>query len=136
MSEVGPEGRSYLPIERLDLERLLAIAEADLDSFFRSHPIWAHRYGSRLLAVALCQGAALHYIDGATGVNDFDLYTFFKSNPEKGWYAKRLKAYDFGDAKFGQSVDKPRYIGRRVDCMGRSISVRDGEDTIAASGAT
>lgn len=34
MSAVGPEGRSYRPIERRHLERLLEIARADRDQFF------------------------------------------------------------------------------------------------------
>jgi hypothetical protein len=30
-------------------------------------------YADRLFAVALCQGAALHYIDGKNGVKDLDV---------------------------------------------------------------
>ena len=132
MSTIGAEGRSFLPLAHEDLERLAEIAHQDLEDFFRRHPQWAEFYGDRVLGVALCQGAAQHHVDGTTGINDFDLYTFFRKNPRKNWYARRLKAYDYGDAKFGQSVDCPEFIGRRVDCMGRAIEADEGEEVVAA----
>jgi hypothetical protein len=115
-----------------DLERLAKIARQDRETFFQSSPGWAESYAERALCVALCQGAALHYLDGTTGINDFDVYTFYRSHPQKRWYAKRIKSYDFGDAKFGQSVDRPDFVGRRVDCLGRAIDVQEGEDVITA----
>jgi hypothetical protein len=39
-------------------------------------------YDKRVIAVALCQGAALHYVDGKTGVKDFDVFTFYAAHPE------------------------------------------------------
>jgi hypothetical protein len=47
-----------------------------------------------VLCIALCQGAANHFLDGKTGINDFDVYTFYRQNPQKPWYAKRIKNYD------------------------------------------
>ena len=132
MSKVGKEGRSYLSLAPEDLERLAEIAIRDREDFFRRHPEWAVAYADRVLGVALCQGAAQHYIDGKTGINDFDIYTFYRKNPRKRWYAKRLKAYDYGDDKFGQSLDQPDWVGRRVDCMARAIEANEGEDVIAA----
>jgi hypothetical protein len=132
MSKVGAKGRSYHLIELDDLKALAKIACRDREDFFRSYPKWAKLYALRMLCIALCQGAARHYIDGTTGINDFDVYTFYRTRPEKHWYAKRIKPYDFGDPKFGQSVDKPKYVGRRVDCLGRDIDASGGEDAIAA----
>jgi hypothetical protein len=132
VSKVGEEGRSYQRIEPEDLERLADIAIRDREDFFQRHTDWAEAYADRVLAVALCQGAAQHYVDGTTGINDFDLLTFYQRNPRKHWYAKRLKYYDYGDPKFGQSVDRPDYAGRRVDCMARAIEAGEGEDVIAA----
>lgn len=43
-------------------------------------------------------------------------------------YPKRIKSYDFGDPKFGQSQDRPDFAGRRVDCLVRSIDTMEGED--------
>ncbi len=132
MSKVGRQGRSYLPIEISDLHKLLEIAHRDQESFFKTHPQWKKLYGGRVIGVALCQGAAKHYLDSVTGINDFDVYTFYKKHPQKNWYAKRIKSYDFGDPKFGKSVDKPNFVGRRVDCLSRSIEVKRNEDISTA----
>ena len=132
MSKVGEDGRSYQSIEPEDLERLAEIAVRDREDFFQRHPGWAEAFADCVLGVALCQGAAQHYIDGAAGINDFDIYTFYRKHPRKRWYAKRIKAYDYGDSKFGQSLDRPDYVGRRVDCMARAIEADEGEDVITA----
>lgn len=127
MSKVDSTGRSYRIIEITDLKRLALIARKDQDEFFKNYPEWARLYSGRQICIALCQGAALHYIDRSTGINDFDVYTFYRRHPQKYLYPKRLKYYDFGDAKFGQSQDKPNFIGRRVDCMVRSIDALEDE---------
>lgn len=132
MSKVGAEGRSYRAIENEDLEKLAEIARRDRENFFAKYPEWAETYAERVLGITLCQGAAQHYIDGTTGINDFDIYTFYRKNPDKHWYAKRIKAYDFSDPKFGQSVNRPDWVGRRVDCMGRAIEAGTGEDVISS----
>jgi hypothetical protein len=49
---------------------LAAECEAGL---FGRNPRGAGRYAGRLL----CQGAALHYLDGRTGVKDFDVWSFY-----------------------------------------------------------
>ena len=130
MSDVGPEGRSFARIDRADLDRLAHIAALDRAGFFESHPDWA-LYADRHVATALCQGAALHYIRGDVGVNDFDVYSFFASHPAKRWYAKRNKPADFGDPKFGRSSNRPKYVGRRVDLLGRGIECRAGDSPVA-----
>lgn len=132
MSDVGPEGRSYRPIDAADLARLAEIARRDREWYFKRRPDWRRHYSRRVLCIALCQGAAKHYVDGKTGINDFDVYTFYQANPRKVWYAKRHRSYDFGDPKFGQSVDRPNFVGRRVDCWGRSIQVQRSEDAVSA----
>jgi len=132
MSKVGSEGRSYLPCTIADLKRLAKIASKDREAFFRTHPYWAKLYDNRVICVALCQGAALHWVDRTTGINDFDVYTFYKKNPVRDLYAKRIKSYDFGNSKFGKSVDRPDFIGRRVDCLLRSIEVHGKEDAKTA----
>lgn len=132
MSTAAPESRSYLPIELSDLQRLAEISRKDREDFFKSHSEWEEAYQNRVLCIALCQGAAKHFIDGKTGIHDFDVYTFYHQNPKKPWYAKRIKNYDFGDAKFGQSQDAPDFIGRRVDCFGRAITVNAGESATDA----
>jgi hypothetical protein len=76
----------------------------------------------RLICVALCQGAASHLIDGTNGVKDFDVWTFFAARagePPFPW--RRRRACVFGDPRFGRPPDKPGFLGRRVDLLGRSL---------------
>jgi hypothetical protein len=91
MNQAGLESRSYLPIDKDDLVRLLEISQRDIQTYFEKNSRWAELYSNRIICVSLCQGAAMHYIDGKTGINDFDVYTFFKKHPDKAWYAKRIK---------------------------------------------
>jgi hypothetical protein len=113
--------------------RLLALARQDREKFFSEHGDWASLYRERILGTALCQGAALHYLDPKAGINDFDVYTFYAAHPTRRWYAKRIKSVDFGDPKFGQSqLTKPGFTGRRVDLMGRELPVEPGSDLVKA----
>lgn len=92
---------------------------------------WAEQHANRLLCVALCQGAALHYVTGTVGIQNFNVWTFYRKHPARAWYPRRNKPYDFGSAKFGQSLDRPDFIGCRVDCLGRSMEAEEGDDPIA-----
>lgn len=132
MSTLGPESRSFAPITQADLHRLRLLAAADRADFFARHPDWAACYADRVLLVALCQGAALHYLHGKVGVHDFDVYTFYAAHPDRRWPARRRARYDFGDSAFGSAPDQPNYIGRRVDMMGRSLPVAPDVDPVAA----
>lgn len=123
MSSYGREGRSYVSIERTDLERLLAIAQADIEDFFARYVDWSALYRDRLLGFALCQGAANHYIGRGDGVQDFDVYAFFAEHSHRRWYPRRHVTKDFGNAKFGQSLSCPHFHGRRVDLLSRSLPV-------------
>ncbi len=128
MSNYGREGRSYELIERADLERLFTIARADIEDFFARRNDWAELYRDRLLGFALCQGAANHYIGRGDGVQDFDVYAFFAEHPHRRWYAKRHVTRDFGDAKFGQSLSCPNFLGRRADLLSRGLPAKIGTD--------
>ena len=63
----GTSQRSYERITRADLRRLGVLARADLHSLFSRLPETGRRYRHRLFAIALCQGAALHYVDRSQG---------------------------------------------------------------------
>lgn len=74
--EVGQSyigANTYEPICISDLSRLGELAAGDRASFFRRNPDTARLYADRLVAVALCQGAALHFLHGQNGVKDFDV---------------------------------------------------------------
>jgi hypothetical protein len=117
--------RSDKPITLADLARLSRLARADRADHFRRKPATGRLYAGRLFAVALCQGAALHYRDGKNGVKDFDVWSFYTEHPTRPFPYRRRGRGDFGDPKFGKSDDSPRYVGRRVDLIGRSIPGAD-----------
>ncbi|HEY6309745.1 MAG TPA: hypothetical protein VIY52_02910 [Streptosporangiaceae bacterium] len=121
--------RSLARIERADLLRLAALAadaEADL---FRRNPQGSGRYAGRLLCRALCQGAALHYVNKRNGVKDFDVWSFYAQYDDWPFPARWRGTRDFGPSKFGRyPADLPRYSGRRVDLLGRSLPAEPGAD--------
>lgn len=125
--------RSPTRIEVADLLRLAALAaEAEAELFGR-HPRGSGRYAGRLLGRALCQGAALHYVNGKNGVKDFDVWSFYAQHDDWPFPARWRGTRDFGPSKFGRyPADPPRYTGRRVDLLGRSLPVASGTDPARA----
>jgi hypothetical protein len=121
------------------LRRLATLAEEDHAFFTR--PGGRPEYESRRLAVALAQGAALHYLDGSTGVKDLDVWTFYAAIPGRRFPAdKTVKRADFGPSSLGrQTYDMhaarsqrqralwqrwSAYTGRRVDFCRRALPVQ------------
>lgn len=123
--------RSYASLTNEDLKRLRDIAARDRAEFFQRNADTARLYADNLFAVALCQGAALHYLDGKNGIKDFDVWSFYKTNPERPFPYRRRGVLDFGDSKFGTTDDSPHFLGRRVDHIGRSIAADDYADPVA-----
>lgn len=125
-------GVSYERITKRDLSRLGRIAAEDRADLFRRAP--KNRvYTRRLFAVALCQGGALHYLDGNTGVKDFDVWSFYYAHSARKFPYRRRGQRDFGDAKFGIARGAPPdYVGRRVDLLGRSIPNQGYRDPVSA----
>ena len=130
---MAEDARSFARIQKDDLLRLAALA-ADVEAgLFARTPEGAGRYAGRLLCRALCQGAALHYIDGKNGVKDFDVWSFYAARDDAEFPVRWRKAVDFGPSKFGRYPDDMlRYTGRRIDCLGRSLPVPPGADPVAA----
>jgi len=114
--------RSFERILESDLRRLGAIAVDDMESLFARHPK-LRPYREPFFAVALCQGAALHYLDRKNGVKDFDVWCFFRAVPGRTFPYRRRGKVDFGDPRFGQSPGFEQFVGRRVDVLGRSLPV-------------
>jgi hypothetical protein len=70
-------------IDRNDLLRLAKLA-ADVEAgLLARHPYGAGRYAGRLVCRALCQGAALHYLDERNGVKDFDVWSFYAARDDR-----------------------------------------------------
>lgn len=103
----------------------------DREGFFARNPRW-HLYANRLLCVALCQGSALHFVDGVNGVKDFDVWSFFANHSAGRLHAERRRACgDFGASRFGRHPDDFGYEGRRVDFLLRSIAGHLDADPVA-----
>jgi len=69
--------RSQEKITKSDLRKLLRLTEKNILAFFERNPIYKKAYKNKQVLAALCQGAALHYIDKENGVKDFDVWFFF-----------------------------------------------------------
>ena len=114
--------RSLTRIEVADLLRLAALAADAEAELFGRNSNGSGRYAGRLLGRALCQGAALHYLNGENGVKDFDVWSFYAQYDDWPFPARWRGTRDFGPSKFGRYPGDPRrYSGRRVDLLGRSL---------------
>ncbi len=112
--------RSHLPLRRVDLERLRDLAVEDRLSFLRRHEDWGRAYSGRVLCVALCQGAAMHYLNPGVGINDFDVYTFYAANPARRWYAN-------GKLKWILAIHTLGALNSRLEPMLAAWSISGGE---------
>lgn len=128
----GTTERSFERITRADLRRLGEIAAADRESLFRRRPETGRLYRDRLLGVALCQGAALHFVNGTNGVKDFDVWSFYVQHPERPFPYRRNGTADFGHPKFGASPGCEHFVGRRVDLLGRSLRLLGAPEPVSA----
>ena len=124
--------RSMKPINNEDLKRLANIAKEDRIDLFSRLPVLGALYKDRMICTALCQGAALHYVDGKNGIKDFDVWNFFREHPQRSFPYRILRQVDFGYPKFGKTPGKPDYIGRCVDLIGRSIPYKSGQSPVQA----
>lgn len=122
--------RSYERLTESDLQRISQLALKKLEDVFRAKV--AGLYRNRIIAITLCQGSALHFIDGRRGVKDLDVWVFFKVGPTKPFPYRAHWNVDFGPSHLGRSAKDKGYEGRRIDLMGRSIAVHRG-DTPASS---
>jgi hypothetical protein len=109
--------RSFEKITDEDLKRLASIAATDRRDFLSRKP----QYTGDFLCSALCQGAALQFVDRKNGVKDFDVWSFYaeKKGVPSFPYRRHARA-DFGGSKFGKEPGES-LKGRRVDIFGRSI---------------
>ncbi|HTT40597.1 MAG TPA: hypothetical protein VMH32_23315 [Burkholderiales bacterium] len=125
--------RSYARITRADLRRLARIAQLDREDYFSRHSEWAILYRRRVLCTALCDDAALHFLNGRTGVHAFSVWSFYAEHPEAAFPYYRIGRQGFGKPKFGPDPEAPdTYVGRRVELHARSIDAKPGSDPVAA----
>ncbi len=125
-------GRSLARIDVSDLLRLASLAAEVEAGLFARNPGGAGRYAGRLVCRALCQGAARHYLDGKTGVKDFDVWSFYAQRDDGPFPYRWRGTADYGPSKFGRYPGDPSsFTGRRVDMLGRSLDVPLGADPVA-----
>jgi hypothetical protein len=131
MAELDQE-RSYQRLKLEDLRRLAGFVS-------RAHADLSGRRADlkgQLVAGCLGQGAALHFVDRANGVKDFDLWLFYR--PEHLQHHVRTRGrcevYDFGPSPFGRhpADDPEQFLGRRVDVLCRELAPLAPEDPEAA----
>lgn len=113
------------------LQRLAELAEADREGLFIRNPHLSV-YRDRILLTALCQGAALHFVNGTNGVKDLDVYTFYAEDPCVGYPYRRRGVEDFGDSELGRHPDDHGFQGRRVDLLGRALKVATTADPVTS----
>jgi hypothetical protein len=125
--------RSYARITRADLRRLERLAQKEREEFFDRHPEWSLLYRRRRLGAAIAGSSALHYLNGITGLTEFEVWTFYAEHAEAPFPFQRVTHADFGVSKFGRAQDAPeRYAGRRVVLHARSIHAGPGADPLEA----
>jgi hypothetical protein len=125
--------RSLACIDRHDLLRLAELAAEVEAGLFARNPQGAGRYAGRLLCRALCQGAALHYLNTTNGVKDFDVWSFYAERDDGPFPYRWRGTADFGPSKFGRYPGDPRsFTGRRVDLLGRSLDARPDAEPATA----
>jgi len=130
--DIAESERSIAQIDSSALEHLSKLAQDDFDRYVRRDPARRSNLVARKLCVTLCQGAALHYLDGTSGVKDFDVFTFFSADGAFDFPPRRRSTSDFGPSKFRRHPHETGFEGRRVDFMGRSIAHKDGETLLAS----
>jgi len=122
--------RSYEQISESDLKALAKLAREDREAFFARKTETGRLYLNRLFATALCQGAALHYLNRKNGVKDFDVWSFYSEHPDRPYPYRRRGESDFGIPKFGKTNGYEKFVGRKVDFIGRSLREVDEGDPV------
>jgi hypothetical protein len=127
--------RSLEPLTKNDLKELYSGSVKRLREYFilGQGKKWQEFYNiDKPLAVALCQGGAMHYHDKVNGIKDFDVWLFYPFNQKHLPY-RTIWNWDYKNLKFGRHPSMPEYTGRKVDVLVRSIknySVNDPVNTI------
>lgn len=124
--------RSPEPITIGDLKELYNGSVQRLNEYFvQGQGVkWKKLYNiEKPLAVALCQGGAMHYHDGVNGIKDFDVWFFYPFNQRHLPY-RTIWTWDYNKPKFGRHPSIPGYEGRKVDVLVRSIKNYTGKDPV------
>jgi hypothetical protein len=122
--------------EIIQLEDLRRMQEKALELF--KSCAYIKEFQHLLIAVTLCQGGANHYAvtegeakryldEDKKGLKDIDIWFFFERDKDLRFFPRWKKNTDFGASKFGKNPGDKKYIGRRIDFLGRSINKKHEE---------
>lgn len=100
--------RTYEILNSKDLERLRDIVLKEQEDFFKRNPKFTG-YRNRLIGICLCQGAAAHYIDKQAGIQDFDIWFFYKAEKDNLMWVRKRRSI------------KTAYLNKRIDFLKRAI---------------
>jgi hypothetical protein len=115
--------RSLARIDRSDLDRLARLAAEAEAGLFGRHPDGAGRYAGRLLCRALCQSAALHYVNEKNGVTDFGVWSFYAAHRDGPFPYRWRGTADYGPAEIWKVSRRPAIVHRPTRVGGtRSVS--------------
>lgn len=119
------DSRAYEALTLEHLSKLAGLARADRDSLIQRCPHLTI-YRERVVAVALCQGGALHYVNGHSGVKDLDLWTLYAAHEGVAYPHRRV-----GRVTGCEMLGLTRWT-KRVDLLGRSLPITVGIDPAQA----
>lgn len=129
---VRVEDRSYQIITIEDLKQLQDLALREREKFFKRNPHLKKAYHGSVIAIALCQGTALHFIDHNTGVKDFDIWYFYVKNPEVGYpYMARKRV----DSKLGKFSVHPEVWGEAIKIANERVGQKSELGTLVFASA-
>ena len=112
-------------VEERELRALVKLAEEEEREFFSRNPHLVKPYRNRLIAIALCQGAALQYLRCGYGVKDFDVHFFYAQNPAKPRLSGAVKRISTNVGRFHSvPVDFIRTVIPTTAIPERSIEAR------------
>ena len=117
-------GRSPARIDRSDLPRLAMIAAEARSRPVRAPPHGAGSYAGRLICRALCQGAAQHYLDGRSGVKDFDVWSFYAARGDGPFPYRWRGTADYGPVEVRALPLGPAVVRRPPGRPARPIARR------------
>ena len=102
--------RLFEPISKLDFKKLQRLALKEHEAFFKRNPRLRKAYHSSLIGIALCQGAASHYLNSNVGIKDFDIWHFYVENRSINFPYRAHKSIENG------------YKGKPIDFLKRAIN--------------
>ena len=124
-----PKNRKVkVPITKDDLRQLLRGSEKrfyDAVNARPGSPMYKVHGNTKPVAIALCQGAAMHYQNGKTGYTDFDVFLFYDKNKPlsaRGRHpaSRRARKWCYTNPKYPRGNIQVDVLVRRIEANGKN----------------